>query len=202
VFEFVKKLNSHLGITSRPTRAQVASCKGFAEMGFENAVIEMAAVWCGQNNRRTYEDIEKKLSQWKEAGAMTVADIEEERRVQQHFSEIVSEIFSHAGVDRKITLSDIKFAKVWTALMPAETVYYAAECAFGTESPMKYINKMIQGWSAVGITTVEKAKQEFENRKIQAKKPERNYDQRVLTDEEFENGFYIDLTKPIGDESK
>lgn len=188
----LKTLNLHLGVSTRPTPAQGEMLKHFLDMGFEFAAVEQAAIWCGENNRRSFEDIDKKLEVWKKAGAFTVAEIEEERKIQKQFSAIVSQIFEKAAVDRKILSSDIQFAKVWTALMPLETVLYAAELSQGSENPIKYINKLVQTWSASGITTVEKAKQAAP-KAIKVADSHRNYDERSVSDNEFENNYYADI---------
>lgn len=201
-FELAKQLNANLGISARVTPSQLDCCKVFREMGFADDVIKMAAAECGSYNRRTYEDIEKRLTMWKDAGAMTVAEIEEERQTQRHFTDLTNEIFAHLGIDRKVIRNDIKLVKIWTALLPTEVVYFAADCAAGTENPMKYIDKLVQVWSATGINTVEKAQQQYESHKVKVKTSERNYDQRTVSEKEFEDSYYLDLSKYSGDESK
>ncbi|MBQ3761976.1 MAG: DnaD domain protein [Clostridia bacterium] len=189
--ENVKKLNSHLGITLTPTPGQIEAYKSFEQMGFRFDAIEQAAMQCGQKNRRTYDDIEKTLATWKEIGAMTVEEIEKERSEQKRYYDLVHEIFTEAGVEKKISASDIKFARTWTALVEPETVVIAARQARGSENPIKYINKLVQIWSAEGITTPEKAQQAVQARA--GVNPHKILSEREVTDEEFENGFYADI---------
>lgn len=191
-FEQVKKLCAHLGIVTRPTPAQLDACREFLNMGFEFSAVEQAAVWCGENNRRTFDDIRRKLEAWAKEGAFTLQDIEEKAAEQKKYMEIVKRIFEEAAVDRKITLSDLKLTKVWTALIEEDAVYYAASMAKGSANAMQYINKVIQTWSASGVTTLEKAKAAASVKPITdtKKKP---MDERTVTETEFETGFFADI---------
>lgn len=196
--EKVKKLLSHLGTASRPTQAHLSAYKQFIEAGFDFPAIEQAAILCGENNRRTFEDIQRKLDQWKKMGVTTLQEIEEERRIQKQFTDITLSIFERCGIDRKVVKSDISQVRIWTALIELDAVLYAAECAYGTDSPMKYINKLIVSWSAKGIKTLEAAQTEFALHKAEASQLKASdkapvYQQRNVTDDEFEQGFYVDV---------
>jgi len=196
--EKVKVLLSHLGTAARPTQAHLASYKQFIEAGFDFPAIEQAAILCGENNRRTFEDIGRKLDQWKKMGVTTLAEIEEERRIQKQFTDITLSIFERCGIDRKVVKSDISQVRIWTALIELDAVLYAAECAFGTDAPMKYINKLIVSWSAKGIKTLDAAQKEYALHRLEgAKAPETPkapaYQQRSVSDDEFETGFYVDV---------
>ena len=189
----VKKLLEQLGQASRVTPAQTEALKRFKQMGFEYAAIEDAAKSCAQKNRRTFEDVESLLAKWKDAGVFTLEGILEERRLQEHYSGIVRRIFERAGIDRRVTASDIKYAKAWTELIELDAILYASELAQGTQAPMKYIHKLVQTWSAAGITTAEKARESAPKpaQKQQSRKYE--YEQRDVRDEDFEEGFFVDL---------
>lgn len=196
--EKVKVLLSHLGTASRPTQAHMTAYKQFVEAGFDFPAIEQAAILCGENNRRTFEDIQRKLDQWKKMGVTTLAEIEEERRIQKQFTDITLSIFEKCGLDRKVGKSDISQVRIWTALIELDAVLYAAECAFGTDAPMKYINKLIVSWSAKGIKTLDAAQKEYALHRLEgAKTPENSkapaYQQRDVSDDEFETGFYVDV---------
>lgn len=196
--EKVKILLSHLGTAARPTQAHLSSYKQFVEAGFDFPAIEQAAILCGENNRRTFEDIGRKLDQWKKMGVTTLAEIEEERRIQKQFTDITLSIFEKCGLDRKVGKSDISQVRIWTALIELDAVLYAAECAFGTDAPMKYINKLIVSWSAKGIKTLDAAQKEFALHRLEGAKANENskapaYQQRSVSDDEFETGFYVDV---------
>lgn len=199
--ECVKTLLTHLGLFTRPTPVQMKAYKGFLEKGFDFGAIEQAAIWCGENNRHTFDDIARKLEQWQKMHVFTLAEIEEERRVQKQFTDIVLSVFERCGMDKKVTKSDISQVRIWTALVELETVLFAAECANGADAPMKYINKLVSSWSAKGIRTLEAAQQEFTRHRteiagqsstaVASKEPA--YAQREVTEEEFETGFYVDV---------
>lgn len=193
----VKRLLAHLGVSSRPTPAQLEAYKTFRGWGFEFAAIEQAAIWCGENNRRTFDDIGRKLEQWRKIGAFTLPEIEEERRVQKQYTEICLNIFERCGIDKKVTKTDIGQVRIWTALLELDTVLFAAECARGADAPMKYINKLVSSWSAQGIRTLEQAQNASQQHKASyapgTAKPGQDYAQREVTEEEFENGFYVDV---------
>ncbi len=192
-FKAVKTLCTHLGITSRPTPTQTEAYRGFMEMGFEPAAIEQAAIWCGENNRRTFEDIASKLSVWAKAGADTVEDIERERAEQAKIIEFLKKVFDEAAVDRRITQSDIKLAKVWTALVEPDAVLFAASFARGSMNAMQYINKIVQEWSFKGINTLEKAKAAGIQKPAGEKKTGKPMDTRTVTEEEFGDGYYANI---------
>lgn len=198
--EKVKLLLSHLGTASRPTQAHISAYRQFIESGFDFPAIEQAAILCGENNRRTFEDIQRKLDQWKKMGVTTLKEIEEERRIQKQYTEIALSIFERCGIDKKVVKSDISQVRIWTALIELDAVLYAAECALGADAPMKYINKLIVSWSAKGIKTLEAAQKEFalhraESAQAQPKALDKApaYQQRTVTDDEFEHGFYVDV---------
>ena len=189
--EQIKKLLTHLGLFTRPTPAQEKAYRGFLEMGFDFGAIEQAAIWCGENNRHTFDDILRKLEQWKSMRVFTLAEIEEERRVQKQFTDIALTIFDRAGIDKKVTKSDIAQVRIWTALIELDAVLFAAECARGTDAPMKYINKLVSSWSAKGIRTLEGAQKEFSL--FRASQKPGGFAEREVTNEEFETGFYVDV---------
>ncbi len=196
--EKVKILLSHLGTASRPTQAHLSAYNQFIEAGFDFPAIEQAAILCGENNRRTFEDIQRKLDQWKKMGVTTLAEIEEERRIQKQFTDITLSIFERCGIDKKVVKSDIAQVRIWTALIELDAVLYAAECAFGTDAPMKYINKLIVSWSAKGIKTLDAAQKEYALHRLEGAQKQENlkapaYQQRNVTDDEFEHGFYVDV---------
>lgn len=198
--EKVKVLLSHLGTAARPTQSHINTYKQFIEAGFDFPAVEQAAILCGENNRRTFEDIQRKLDQWKKMGVTTLAEIEEERRIQKQYTDITLSIFERCGIDRKVMKSDISQVRIWTALIELDAVLYAAECAFGTDAPMKYINKLIVSWSAKGIKTLDAAQTEYalhraENAQVKKTEPAKapSYQQRNVSDDEFEHGFYVDV---------
>jgi len=195
--ESVKKLLSHLGVAARPTEAHMAAYSHFLEMGFDFPAIEQAAILCGENNRRTFDDILRRLEVWEKMHVFTLQEIEEERRIQKQFTDITLSIFERCGIERKVTKSDISLVRVWIALLELDAVLFAAECAYGTDTPMKYINKLIVSWSAKGVKTLDAARQEYEKHKAEASpntqgaKPA--YQQRDITEEDFEHNFYVDV---------
>lgn len=205
--EELKKLLGHLGLFTRPTPAQAESYRGFLAMGFDFGAIEQAAIWCGENNRRTFEDISRKLEQWRKMQVFTLAEIEEERKIQKQYTDIALSIFERCGLDKRVTKSDISQVRIWTALIDLDAVLFAAECARDTEMPMKYINKLVSSWSAKGVRTLEGAQKEFAQHRAEtgsasapAKTPA--YAQREVKDEEFETGFYVDVMNRGKAESK
>lgn len=193
--ENIKTLLKHLGLSTRPTPAQMDDYRAFTEMGFAFDAIEQAAIWCGENNRRTFEDIARKLEQWKKIGAFTLAEIEEERKVQKQFTDIALSIFDRCGLDKKVGASDIGQVRIWTALVELDTVLFAAECARGTDSPMKYINKLVSSWSAKGIRTLDGAQKEYALRRAAPEDANKaqTYAQREVTEDEFGKDFYVDV---------
>ncbi len=189
--EQVKKLINHLGIASRPTPSMLDAMSRFSAMGFEFEVIEEAAKWCSQNNRRSFEELEKRLEKWKELGLSTMAEVEQERSAQQYYSDLLNKVYEKCAIDRRVTAGDIKLIRLWTALIPAEAVLFAAELAKGTENPIKYIDKLVKTWSAKGLNTLERIKADNENYS-QAHNPaqgKRPMDERNIDPEEFKPDY-------------
>ncbi|MCR4620632.1 MAG: DnaD domain protein [Clostridiales bacterium] len=190
--EQVKKLINHLGIASRPTPAMLEALARFSSMGFDFDVIEEAARWCSQNNRRTFEELEKRLEKWKELGISTLADVEQERSAQKHYSELLEKVYEECALDRRVSAGDIKLIRLWTALIPADAVLYGATLARGAENPLKYIDKLIKTWSANGLNTLDKIKSQSDELKIAArpaasqKKP---MDERTVDPDEFKQDY-------------
>ena len=189
--EQVKKLISHLGIASRPTPAMLDAMKRFSAMGFEFDVIEEAAKWCSQNQRRSFEELEKRLEKWKELGISTLAEVEQERNAQQYYSDILSKVYEECALDRRVTAGDIKLIRLWTALIPTEAVLFGAELAKGTDNPIKYIDKLVKTWSAKGLNTLEKIKAENETHASthSSQQGKRPMDEREIDPDEFKPDY-------------
>ncbi|MBQ4227961.1 MAG: hypothetical protein II697_07120 [Clostridia bacterium] len=192
-FSQVKTLLGHLGLTTRPTPEQLDALERFLGMGFEFAAIEQAAIQCAENNRHSFDDIEKRLARWKEAGALTVEEIAEQRRQQKMYQDFMGEVFERAGLDKRVTAGDIKLAKLWTALIEQDAVLYAAELARGAENPVKYIDKLVHIWSASGATTLEKAKAQSAPAGPRGRGYTKPMDEREVSEDEFKTGFYADV---------
>lgn|GEM_PF-3452551 len=189
--EQVKKIINHLGIASRPTPAMLDSMSRFSAMGFEFEVIEEAAKWCSQNNRRSFEELEKRLEKWKELGISTMEEVEQERSAQQYYSELLNKVYEECALDRRVTAGDIKLIRLWTALIPAEAVLFGAGLAKGTDNPIKYIDKLVKTWSAKGLNTLEKIKADNDSFSSahgseQSKRP---MDERDIDPEEFKPDY-------------
>ena len=195
-FRQVKTLLGHLGVSSRPTPEQMDTLRRFLDMGFQFEVVEQAAIQCAEKNRRRFEDVEACLSKWKEAGALTLDEVQEQRKQQKYYSDIARELYELAGLEKRITNSDIQFVRIWTALIDLDAVRFAAECARGSGNVVQYIDKTVKGWSAQGANTLEKAKEAraaFEMTRQKDQKAKKPMDERDLKEDDFEEGYYADI---------
>ncbi len=192
----VKALNAQLGISMTVSPAQIEALKGFYAMGFAFDAIESAARQCALINKREYSYVERTLQKWKDAGVYTLEDIEKEREARARDALLMTRMLESAGADRKPSEADLRSLRVWKALIEEDALLYAAQQAQGTANPVKYIDKIVKTWSAKGITTLEKAKEELPPIPAGGSKPvnpSKLLDERDIKDEDYTDWFSTKL---------
>ena len=190
-----------------PSPTEKARYAHFRQQGFEAGTIRLAAVQCHRKRKTRFEDLEWMLEEWQKLGLFT-RDVAEKyvsdmgrRRARMR------EILTLCGLERGVRIDDLALLEAWEAKLPDAVIDYAAACARGMHKPTLYMDRLIAGWAAEGIQTVEAARASHEARAAAAKpagraaqqNPALDYQQRSYTDADDE-GLFVNLKEYLDEE--
>ncbi|MBR1560849.1 MAG: DnaD domain protein [Clostridia bacterium] len=194
----------------RPSPDQLRQYKALIEKGYAPELIQLAAVQCRRLNANRFEDLEWRLSIWRDEGVATPEEADSFMRRMGALSRELKGLFKLAGYENKRPKrEEIKTYEGWKELYPPELIQYAAERSKHKGGSVAYMDKVLARWHESGVTTVEQAKQESaqwsEAHKGQPQdkpaNPALDYAQREYKDEDFGDDFFVDLDR-YGEEDK
>lgn len=199
-FDGVKQILKSLGNPSQtPTPEQISAYNRFINDGMLPEVLLKAAAQCGLQNKRSFEAFERTVKKWKSLKLMAMDDVNAyaKRREEAYL------VLEKSGQSRRPSEADIDQLIKWQKTLPMDLIFYAAECANGTQLPIRYIDKMLSEWSEKGIKDVEAAKRARAAHPAQPTKelPAQSYAQREYDDEELKR-LTVDVTKLPGGEGE
>ena len=194
-FDGLKAALRELDVRESPTPDQRAWYAERLEEGFEPETIRLAAVQCARKRRLRFDDLRWMVGKWAELGLFRCDAAEAYIREQGRLAAETRALLERCGSDRRPQLGDLETYARWRAESPAELIDYAAECARGTQSPMRYIDKLLAAWRRDGVGTLEAARAERARRAAaQGAKPAAapDYQQRAHADGDYDD-LFIDL---------
>lgn len=196
---------------SQPTPDQLKSYRALIEDGFAPETIRLAAVRCHRKRRSQFGDLEWMLSEWRKANVYTPEQAEAYLRRMDGYSAGMAEVYRRAGRDKRPSQADIDWYGRWREVFSPEVLEYAGECARAAGSDaLQYLDVLLSAWQACGVRDLEDARRAREaHRAAQAEKaraerpdgaakpanPALDYGQREYRDEDFDEGFFVDLSK-------
>ncbi len=161
----VRSLLLALGLRSvSPTPEQLDKCKSWVEQGFETEVLISAAKVCARRGKSNFEDLNELLAKWFEMGLLTQYALDAYMQNHRAKMDFAKQVFERSGMERGPNQSDLRQIEGWLEQVEAGLVLYAAECAQGTQVPLRYMNKLLQTWAGQGITTEEAARSQRDGR--------------------------------------
>ena len=194
---------------AQPSPEDVRRYAALMESGFSPELIQLAAVQCHQKNRHSLDDLEWRLSLWREEGLTTAAEADAYTRQMAAYARQLRALFKRAGYpDRSPGYRDIKLYQRWQDESPEPLIEFAAECARSAGGSTAYMDALLTAWRADGLQTVEAARAQHEARRastaaqsgVAPANPALNYEQRAYRDEDFGEDFYFDYDREFGNE--
>ncbi len=200
--EALKELDSP---QAKPTPEVLKRYAALRRGGFDREAIQLAAARCHERKKTRFEDVEKLLSRWAEAGVYTGdaarAYVDDMRRK----AEAVAALLEAAGSEKRPSMGDLALYDGWTAKHDAALIAFAAACVKGQYLPLEKMDALLGEWEAGGVKTVEEAeswrKAHKSDRKssgqggTQPANPALEYSQREYKEEDFGDDFYFDVKK-------
>ena len=193
--------------SAQPSPEDIKRYQALRAEGFSPDLIQLAAVQCHQKNQHAFENLEWRLSLWREEGLQTAEQAEAYTRQMAGYARQLRGLFKRAGYpDRNPSLGAIKRYRTWRENHSEELIGFAAECAQSAGGSMAYMEKLLDAWQRDGVSTVEAARVQHEAWRAAAAaqatggapaNPALNYAQREYRDEDFGDDFFEDLTKYV-----
>ena len=203
-FASLKRVLAELGSSAGPTPDQLKRYASWRAMGFAEDTIQLAAVQLNRRKRHSFEDLEWLLGKWAEQKLYSPEAAEEYVRKNSALRQQVRALLERAGTERNPSLADIALLEQWQGRYTQELIECAADCARGTQLPMKYMQKLLESWSAAGIRDVASALAQHKAATNAhhaaaasgaASNPALNYQQRTYTSDDFGDDFFFDPEK-------
>jgi DnaD/phage-associated family protein len=198
-FDGVKQILKSLGNPSQtPTPEQIELSERLIDEGMPPEVLQKAAAQCGLQNKRSFVAFERTVKKWKSLKLLTLDAVNAyaQRREEAYL------VLEKSGQSRRPSEADVDQLIKWQKELPMELILYAAECASGTQLPIRYIDKTLTEWAERHVATVEDAKRERAAHAPQSaakELPAQKYAQRTYDDDALAH-LTVDITKlPEGD---
>lgn len=154
--------------------------------GFENDALTKIAHHCFITNIRTLDGMNNVVNKFYANGLLTAQSIDEYLHLQIEQDAKIKKIIEKSGRARTVTQSDRDYYHTWTVTwgFDDDVILYAAEQAAGKTYPTPYINRLLSGYKASGVTTVEQAKR-VPAPVSSASQAQSDHTERVYTQEEL-----------------
>lgn len=187
----MKKLLSRLGIYRAVTDDLRNLYSRWRTMGFTEREILYAGTIANTRGYGSVDHVDKLLTGWRMKNLTKLEDIEALLKNDEERKLAAEALLSCAGVTKSITKTDIERYErlVRKYGFSTEIMLYAAECAYGYNSPMKAIETILSGWHDAHITTLAQAQQEHRDHHAKlsaAKKNPSRFDERSYSREELD----------------
>lgn len=171
------------------------------EMGFTQGALEQACSRAASAGHGNFDCVDKILFEWRDLKIFTEEQITNYKEIRRKLEASVAEVMAIAGVNRRPTRADeqayVKYIETYS--MPHELVVYGAERAYGTNAPMKYLDKLMRIWFEAGINTLKEAQKEYGVR-VRPVTKRATAGEREYTQEDLDNIFGDPLAAGGGNE--
>lgn len=147
-----------------PTPDDVSAIQTWQAQGFELEAILLAAQVAHRNGGNSLESVAQRLEAWRQRGLFTRAAAEDYMDAIRRDNARLEQIYAAAGMDARPNPADRRMLRRWTdtLAMPQEVVLLAAAYAAGTQSPIPFMDKILQGWAQKGVRDALSARREHE----------------------------------------
>ncbi len=177
----IKQILESMGSPRRTITKDIRSrYVAWCALGFDANSISRVASYIAMRGRHSIEQLDIELVNWHNANLHTaeeiIAGIEERRTYAQR----IRNMLTSAGLDLQSAsgMEELygRFASKYNH--SDDVILYAAQCALGTRSPLKYMDKVLKDWHKKGCYTVDSAKAEHVSHSFAQKKGAPEYEQR------------------------
>ena len=142
-----------------PSAGDVENYRRYLSGGFTEGAILRVARELGSRGQFDMERLDRALTGFAGRGQFTEADVEAYLSHQRTLRDQAAQVFALCGMaDRKITNADARQLETWLSQYPLPLIEYAAQCAYGTQLPPKYMETTLKKWKQEGITDADAAK--------------------------------------------
>jgi len=199
-FEAAKAVLREMGaFDSRPSAEDQQIYASLLERGFEPETISMAAAQCKRKHKHDFAELEWMLGEWAKAGVYTAAQAERYLADMKALTAELRRVMTSAGLSRYPNRDDLARYTAWKEKYSPELIDCAAQMSAGTETPMRYMGKLLSQWESEGVTTPEQARA----RRTGAGQKSGlavNHQQQGYRADSLDAGFYYDPLKDYGEE--
>ena len=165
--DFAREVLAGMGRTGvTPTQEDLQHIEGWRAMRFgEDMILQAVREVHARSQGGSLEDVEAKLTAWREQGFTTAAQVQAARVRIRALNEQLRGIYRAAGLEKRANQPDRDLMTRWLGEMgmSMELVLLAAEYARGSGAPMLVADKILGEWKRKGITTAAGAREEHES---------------------------------------
>lgn len=167
VRELLQALGVSMAVVDDGTRRVY---RDLAAVGGHDVALLAARQVARTRSAHTLDNVAMLLEAWKEKGLVTAEAVEAHLAEVRLLNARIRALMERAGRSGGINQSNRELLRVWRDEwhMPDALVDLAADYARGMDKPMSYMNKLLDGWRAAGVATVEEARAEHERFQAQA----------------------------------
>ena len=198
---FIKKLLSRLGAARRTVTDDMRKyLNRFKSMGFGEEEMNYAASSCALKGNPSFEYMNMLLTGWRTKGLVKITDIKEHIEKSGIKKEGAKHMLALAGISKEPSKADIDtFERMKKKYgMSEEIVFFAAECAYGMNVPLKAMEKILENWHNAGVKTLEAAKAERDSHRAKGgSKNMQQFDERSYSDKEYQDAVYDPLREML-----
>ena len=155
----VKAIYEALGLIGRaPTPGDLENHKKYLAAGFSDGAVLRVASELGHRGQFDMEHLDRALTGFAARGQFAEADIEKYLARQRQLRSQAARVLSLCGIDRRVVNADAVQMEEWLGKYSLPLIEYAAESAYGTQLPTKYMDSTLKRWEKEGVTDVETAR--------------------------------------------
>ena len=144
-----------------PTDAQTAAYQRYLDAGFEHEGILSVAGQLAARGQHKPDDLDLALAKCEKLQLFTKEDIDRHQSARRARRNRTTPILEAAGLDRAPTDGDAAMIDEWLTTYDNALVEFAAQCARGTQTPLRYVDKLLKNWAKANITDAEAARREY-----------------------------------------
>ena len=210
-WEAVKAVLGELRGGGQPTPDELRRYEALLMRGFEPETVRIAAIQCRNRGKDRFEHVEAMLEQWAKRGVYTAADARAFVENMEALYGQLKALFEAMGLRRDPGGADLAQYESWKSRHPDDVIAFGALCVKGSgrDAPAR-LGALLDRWAEKGVDTLAAAEAEYAANKpvgkpaAEAAPAQRNYIQRGYTDEDYDEGFFIDPARENrrGDDEK
>ncbi len=132
----------------------------WVQMGYGEDILVQIADYCFKNSIRTLDAYDRVVQKLYKLGIITIEAFNEYLNDLIAQDNNVKTLLDKLGIKRYVNEFDREFYRTWTENWGFDNsvIDFATSLSVGKSNAMQYMNKILSGWKAGGIRTLEQAK--------------------------------------------